>query len=88
MLSELDFANALRVRRADAVAFFAALERDWELAETFDSYAPSERFGYGGAPAPHDWLYPHPQIRVYRIRADRADPPPASAAPRSGAPSR
>ncbi len=46
--------------------FLDALERDYELVRRFTTFAPALRRLFGASFAPHDWLYPFPEVRVYR----------------------
>ncbi len=46
--------------------FLDTLESDYELAKRFTTFPPSLCRLFGAGFAPHDWLYPFPEVRVYR----------------------
>ncbi|HHI79352.1 MAG TPA: phospholipid carrier-dependent glycosyltransferase [Planctomycetes bacterium] len=48
--------------------FLDALEEDYRLVRRFDSFPPRWRSLFGWSFAPHDWLYPFPQVRVFKRR--------------------
>ena len=46
--------------------FLDALEEDYLLARRFTTYPTALRSLFGSAFAPHDWLYPFPEVRVFK----------------------
>jgi 4-amino-4-deoxy-L-arabinose transferase-like glycosyltransferase len=68
VMSEFDWREARRLGSPDAAAFLEAMERDYVLAARFEAIGPGARRLFGRAFAPHDWLYPFAEVRVWRRR--------------------
>ena len=52
----------------------ATLARDYDLAWADAGFPVGWRWVFANTTPPHDWLYPFPEIRVYRLRPPSASP--------------
>lgn len=68
LMSEFEWREAERLRTPQALAFLAALDRAYLPAARFEGIAPGPRRLFGRGFAPHDWLYPFAEVRVWRRR--------------------
>lgn len=68
VMSEFEWREAERLRTPEAMAFLAALDQGYLPAARFEGIAPGARRCFGRAFAPHDWLYPFAEVRVWRRR--------------------
>jgi hypothetical protein len=46
--------------------FLSSLESQYDLVKNFRNFPPSLSVLFGSRFAPHDWLYPFPEVRVFR----------------------
>jgi hypothetical protein len=70
--SEFEWREGERLRDPAAAAFRDALRHGWEPVARFEGLPRSRRWTFGGF-APHDWLYPFAEIRVWhRAEAEAA----------------
>ncbi len=62
--SEFETRDELRLKLNEQVQFLKLLSEKYDLVKTFKNKQPTALF----APkfVPHDWLYPNPEIRIYR----------------------
>lgn len=62
--SEFETRDELRLKLNEQMQFLKLLSERYDLVKTFKNKQPTALF----APkfVPHDWLYPNPEIRVYR----------------------
>lgn len=65
VLSEYEWMEKQRLNDSAWRDFQKSLNRDYVLAQTFNSLRLGPRRTY----EPHDYLYTHPEIRVYKRRA-------------------
>lgn len=63
--SEFEWREEERLGDPAATAFWAAVERNYEVAVTYPGMPATWRRLFGGF-APHDWLYPYAEVRVWR----------------------
>ena len=68
LISEFDVREELRLGDARALEFLGALEAGWDVVASFEGMPASRRRLFGGH-APHDWLYPYANVKIYRRRA-------------------
>jgi len=69
VMSEFEWCEEERLQRKELTEFLQALEAEgYTLEKTFQNYP--HLFGWRIVPSyvPHDWLYPFPQVKIYRIR--------------------
>lgn len=66
VMSELEWREPARLNDQEFGKFLDALEQKYLRAETFKNRAPLALPGRGFVP--HDFLYPNPEIRIYRRR--------------------
>jgi 4-amino-4-deoxy-L-arabinose transferase-like glycosyltransferase len=65
--SEFEWREKERLRHEPAAALFREIDRGWVLAARFPGISARWRALFGGW-APHDWLYPFAEVRVWRRR--------------------
>lgn len=66
VMSELEWRELARLENEPFKKFLRALEQKYLLEESFKNQAP---FALPGREfVPHDFLYPNPEIRIYRVR--------------------
>lgn len=69
VMSEFEWCEEERLQMKERTEFLQALEAEgYALEKTFQDYP--HLLGWRIVPSyvPHDWLYPFPQVRIYRIR--------------------
>jgi hypothetical protein len=74
VLSEFEFRDQLRLGNAGFAAFAAQLAKSYRLVQLWgrQDVLGSQFAGFSIDPAPHDYIYANPQIRLYRRREKEA----------------
>jgi hypothetical protein len=66
VISDMQYADPLRLENAQAKSFMEALDLHYTNKETYGSFTPMDWLGGGRENAPPDWLYLKPDERIYQ----------------------
>jgi len=65
VISDMQYADPLRLENAQAKSFMEALDLHYTNKETYGSFTPMDWLGGGRENAPPDWLYLNPAEKIY-----------------------
>ena len=68
LLSEFEWREEERLGDPEASTFRSALSRHYREVSRFERFPAGARWIFGRRFAPHDWLYPFADVRIYRHR--------------------
>jgi hypothetical protein len=69
VLSEFEYADEQRLQLSAPLQFLRALDERYVLEKTFQNPPRLLNWRVGPTSPPHDWLYPFPEVKVYRLKS-------------------
>ncbi len=73
VMSEFEWCEEKRLQRKELTEFVQALEAEgYTLEKTFQNYPHLGGWRVVPSAVPHDWLYPFPSVRIYRLKTSAA----------------